>query len=340
MSTYIRVCIFRHVHVHLRTHTRVCRCMCVYPCICSQVGAPTLLPSMAPSTRWLEELHVCPMAGTAPFLLWDKTSPSSQCHMLSVCPSLSCPSVCAPCCGVVLMVLCAPPTRLPLPAASSERPCGSWRTITTISRSTTLPSSTCQNPSCPRKCPGLKSIPLARVSSPVPWLLLLLSLLLPFSIPVFSPRKAPVDSREPTVGPSQPGQGAGGTSGTSQSPKPSLTSPFSPQKTRRTTLRASPGPSLQRLPAGVTTATTSITTRRLSMSAGCGNAAPGTGLGAGTGCPIAAPFGVHRTAPQGLWGFPRACPPLSSPKQGIHSLGEAHLCWALEHAAQGIPGGG
>lgn len=44
--------------------------------------------------------------------------------------------------------------------------------------------------------------------------------------------------------------------------------------------------------------------RRLSTSAECGNAVPGTGLAVRTGCPIAAPFGVHRTAPEDLWGFP------------------------------------
>lgn len=135
----------------------------------------------------------------------------------AVCP----PSPARPALGAVLTGLLCP---LPgpgcvFPAASSERPCGSWRIITTISRSTTLPSSTCQNPSCPRKCPALKSIPSARVSSPFPQLLLLFSLLLPFPIPVFSP---PLSSAEPRAVSPRPTWEAGAASGTAQPPCPPL----------------------------------------------------------------------------------------------------------------------
>lgn len=105
------------------------------------------------------------------------------------------------------------------PAASSERPCGSWRIITTISRSTTLPSSTCQNPSCPRKCPALKSIPSARVSSPLPSASPLVLSLPSLPHPCVFP---PLSSAEPGATSPRPSREAGGASRTPQPPRPPL----------------------------------------------------------------------------------------------------------------------
>lgn len=153
---------------------RVCLCAAVVACAPTHArGHPGVRVCVRAGTRTHEQL--CPRHRPPRHQL-DGGAMSvprgGYSHALSV-PSSSSSSSCPGCRAPPPRPqrganrLCAPPrARLCLPAASSEQPCGSWRTITTISRSTTLPSSTCQNPSCPRKCPGLKSIPSARVSSP------------------------------------------------------------------------------------------------------------------------------------------------------------------------------